>query len=132
MSRTSNVNLSAIEEVERRINLAKTFIENNYILDIQLPDIAAAAHLSPTHLNRLFKQKINTTPYQYLVNVRLKQATALLEQTKIPVREIVAQVGFYSPSSFIRLFKKKHCVTPSIFRQTSCGPTGVRSKSRES
>lgn len=126
MSRISHVHLSAIEEVDRRINLAKSFIENNYILDIQLPDIAAAAHLSPTHLNRLFKQKINITPYQYLVTVRLKQATELLEQTKIPVREIVAQVGFYSPSSFIRLFKKKHSVTPSTFRQTNREPAVVK------
>ncbi len=73
-------NPAPVEALSHRIEQAKQFIETNYYRDISLDVIAAAAHLSKAHLTRKFKETYQLTPHQYLVEVRLKQAIALLKQ----------------------------------------------------
>jgi len=39
-----------------------------------------------------------------------------LQETNVPVNDIVIQVGLYSASSFIRMFKEAYHVTPLQYR----------------
>jgi AraC-like DNA-binding protein len=113
----SKKTITSNEAILQRMEQARLFIENNFQNELLLEDIAAAVHLSKAHLARKFKETYQVTPNQFLVETRLKQATNLLKTTNLPVNEIVNLVGFYSTSSFIRLFKKELGITPMVFRK---------------
>ncbi len=112
----SKKNKASNEAILQRMEQARLFIEANLQNELSLEDIAAAVHLSKAHLARKFKEAYQVTPNQFLVGMRLKQAAKLLKTTNLPVNEVVNQVGFYSASSFIRLFKNEFGVTPMVFR----------------
>lgn len=114
-------NTASNEALLNKIKQARKFIETNYFRDVSLEDIAAIAHLSKAHLTRKFKEAHQLTPYQYLIEIRLAKAVDLLQTTGLPVTEIVNRIGFYSTSSFIRMFKTEYGITPVVFRQQKKG-----------
>lgn len=102
----------------RAVADAITFIQANYGREVKLEDVAAAVHLSPFHLARVFKQVTGSTLHQYLVQVRINAARALLSagSGQRSLAEIAAAVGFADQSHLTRQFKRHFGVTPSQFR----------------
>lgn len=94
------------------------FIHEHYARDVRLDDVAAAVHLSPFHLARVFKQATGLSPHQYLVQVRVNAARALLSagSGQRSLAEVASAVGFSDQSHLTRLFKRHFGVTPSQFR----------------
>ena len=106
------------QQRSRAVADAITFIQGNYAHDVKLEDVAAAVHLSPFHLARLFKQVTGVSPHQYLVQVRVNAARALLSagSGQRSLAEVAAAVGFADQSHLTRQFKRHFGVTPSQFR----------------
>lgn len=65
----------------------------------------------------LFKEYLHTTPVNYLINYRLKQAANLLITTDNPVGTIAQDTGFETTAYFCRQFKKLFQLTPGKYRQ---------------
>ncbi|MGG3571437.1 AraC family transcriptional regulator [Bacillus gobiensis] len=82
--------------------------------DISLDDIATAAHISPSHLIRLFKKATGVTPHQYVIRERIRKAKKLLLSGH-PVHEVAALLGFSDQSHLHRHFKRIIGVTPREF-----------------
>jgi AraC family transcriptional regulator len=103
----------------RAVVHALNFIHRNYAMDVSLADIAAAAHLSTYHLTRVFKKSMGASPHQYLVQVRVNSARALLAAGAgdRSLAEIAAAVGFSDQSHLTRHFKRLLGVTPKQLRQ---------------
>ncbi len=104
-------------EILKRLNLAKDYMYTNYNKNIALEELARHACLSVNHLLRTFKQAFNSSPHQFLIQLRLQRSRILLKTTKYSINEIVCMVGFECPSSFIRLFKTRYSTTPQKYRQ---------------
>jgi AraC family transcriptional regulator len=102
----------------RAVADAINFIQSNYAHDVKLEDVAAAVHLSPFHLARLFKQVTGSSPHQYLVQVRVNAARSLLSagSGQRSLADVAAAVGFADQSHLTRQFKRHFGVTPSQFR----------------
>ena len=102
----------------RAVAEALQFIQQNYAHDVGLSDIAAAAHLSPFHLARLFKQTLGVSPYQHVIQVRVNSARHLLSagSGRRSLAEIASAVGFSDQSHLTRHFKRLTGVTPSQYR----------------
>ena len=61
-------------------------------------------------------QKYGETPRKYILNKRLIQAEAILnDHDSTSIKEIANQVGFDDPLYFSRVFKKKYNVSPTDF-----------------
>jgi AraC family transcriptional regulator len=103
----------------RAVTQAVNFIHENYARELSLSDIAAAAHLSPFHLSRIFKKATGVTPYQYLLQVRVNSARSLLSAGAgdRSLAEVAAAVGFADQSHLTRHFKRMLGVTPKQLRQ---------------
>ncbi|MBO7214189.1 MAG: helix-turn-helix domain-containing protein [Clostridia bacterium] len=71
--------------------------------------------MSPSTLNRLFKEHLNTSPKLYLETKRLAYARILLKRGK-SVLEACMEAGFPDYSNFIRTFKKRFKVTPNQYK----------------
>ena len=87
--------------------------------DIRLDDVATAVFLSPNYFSSLFKKITGYTFSNYLMKLRVQAARDLLQQTSIPIKEIVYQVGFEDYNYFNRTFKKLQGIPPARFRQVN-------------
>lgn len=93
------------------------YIETHYGEDLTLSDLAGSAGISKSECARCFKTSLNTTPYQYLLEVRLSKAAQLLAQSEEPVGVIADRAGFRQMSHFGKCFKEKMGQTPREYRK---------------
>jgi AraC family transcriptional regulator len=102
----------------RAVADALAFMHQNYASELSLGDIAAAAHLSPFHLARLFKQSLGVSPHQYLIQLRVNSARWLLSagSGERSLAELANAVGFADQSHLTRHFKRVLGVTPRQLR----------------
>ena len=98
----------------KRIVDAKLFIDTHFASDIDLDQISHRAHFSKFHFLRLFKGAFGKSPHQYLIEVRLSHAKALLLSGR-SISQVCFDVGFQSIPSFSILFKKHVGVAPTEF-----------------
>ncbi len=84
---------------------------------VPLADVAEAVELSPRQLERLFKQRLKTTPSRYYLELRLKRARLLLKQTSMSVIQVAVASGFSSASHFARCYREAFHRSPRDERQ---------------
>ncbi|MEV6901139.1 helix-turn-helix domain-containing protein [Amycolatopsis sp. NPDC051372] len=92
------------------------WLDENCAKDLTLDDIAAHAGMSSRTLNRRFREQTGTSPLQWLLRARIRQAQHLLEATDHGVDRIAGQVGFGSPTSFRDRFKRIVGTSPQAYR----------------
>lgn len=102
----------------KRIASAVHFMEEHLGQAVTLDDLADQAGLNAYYFSKLFKQYTESSPYDYLLNLRISHAKMLLMTTFDSVASITEQCGFNSPVHFIKIFKKKVGYTPLQFRKT--------------
>jgi AraC family transcriptional regulator len=119
------------EELWRRVNRARDFLNASLGSSIALSDVATAACLSPFHLLRIFQAAFGQTPHQYLSRCRLDRAKFLLKKTRIPVTDICLECGFSSLGSFSALFHKSCGMSPREWRASHGSVSDENSKIRE-
>jgi len=81
-----------------------------------LQRMASLAHQSRTTFNSHFRENVGIPPMNYLANWRMRKAKLLLKETSLPMSRIAEKVGYASPSSFNKVFKKHFGKTPSDIR----------------
>lgn len=86
---------------------------------VTLEDLASITSVSPSHLIRLFKRQMDTTPHDYLLRRRITRAKELLAETTLTSAAIAAQVGFNSESNFSYRFSKMVGQSPRAYRQST-------------
>ncbi|MBD0381889.1 helix-turn-helix domain-containing protein [Paenibacillus sedimenti] len=69
------------------------------------------------YLSFLFREEIGVKFVDYLSQVRLEYAKALLAETYSSVQDIATQVGYTNTMTFIRAFKKSFGMTPGDYRK---------------
>ncbi|MBP1533804.1 MAG: helix-turn-helix domain-containing protein [Ruminococcus sp.] len=93
------------------------YIEQNYMYNITLDDLAKMAGYSKYHFSRIFKKYSRTTFISFLNHRRIKAAEMLLLDENISVTEAAMQVGFSSLTTFNRVFREIKGCTPTEFRK---------------
>jgi AraC family transcriptional regulator len=83
---------------------------------LSLAELGGIANLSPYHFSRLFKATTGRTPYQYVVEQRVRRARELLVNTDLPIHEIASQCGFSDQSHLGRHVRRRYGVTPGMLR----------------
>lgn len=104
---------------QQRINLASLdhYIQQHLSQRLSVADLARHACLSEAHFNDCFRQQAGVTPYQYLLNKRLRAAQQLLLSTRLPLSEIADQTGFSTQSSLSHAFRRSFGHPPSALRR---------------
>jgi AraC-like DNA-binding protein len=98
------------------IQNVKAYIENNFVQELSVKDLAELVFVSPYHLIHMFKKEVGMSPIQYLIYCRIEETKQLLEHTELPVNEISARVGYPNPSYFNQIFKKIVGISPGRYR----------------
>ena len=92
------------------------WLEEHYAQAKSIDDMARQSSLSPRTLNRRFKLATGQTPQRYLQSLRIEHAKRLLENSDLPIADIVQKTGYEDLSSFTRLFKKLTGLSPGYYR----------------
>jgi AraC family transcriptional regulator len=85
---------------------AVEYIQDQLETDLTVSGIAQAVYMSPYHFARLFKESTGQSPYQYVVEARVKKAKDLLTTGKFTISEAAYHVGFADQSHLTRHFKR--------------------------
>lgn len=91
-------------------------IDENFAGDLSNPTLAKFAGTSLTGLGRLFHRYLGTRAAQYVSEVRVRKASALLRGTSQSIEQIAEQTGFPNRYYFSRVFKKMTSHSPANFR----------------
>lgn len=92
------------------------YLREHSLENIQPGELVRISGLSPRKIQRLFKEKLNTTPRDLLMKTRILKACDKLRLTRQPLIQIAMDCGFYDQSSFTRNFKKHIGITPRLYR----------------
>ncbi|MCO4848950.1 MAG: helix-turn-helix domain-containing protein [Yoonia sp.] len=92
-------------------------IERDYRKYLGVSDYATALGVTPTHLTRCCNQTCGKSALALLRDRVNYEACVLLCETRTPVNEIAAQLGFASAAYFARSFAAQTGTTPSDFRK---------------
>ncbi|MCY1141892.1 AraC family transcriptional regulator [Actinoplanes sp. Pm04-4] len=106
-----------VEELHRRLLRARDAIDRGYAGALDVPAVAAVAHMSAAHFSRCFRDVFGETPHRYLQRRRIERSMFLLRETGRSVTEICAEVGFGSLGTFSRTFRAVVGESPSAYRR---------------
>ncbi|RKM55166.1 AraC family transcriptional regulator [Butyrivibrio sp. X503] len=117
-----DTNLAKNTADPQRKNIAKLVAVTNYIDshrsdDLTVEQLAELAGFSKFHFERLFKNYMGISCYQYITKRRVMMAQELLGDTDLSVMDIALQSGFFSLSTFNRVFKEINKCSPTEFRK---------------
>ena len=101
------------------VDYAITFIENNYQKEITVQDICSHVGITRGYLTHIFQQSLHTSPYEYLLGIRINKSSSLLKTTSLPINQISLMVGYHDALAFSKIFKQKTGVSPRAFRSSS-------------
>jgi AraC family transcriptional regulator len=111
------IKLSTRTELYRRLHYAKDFMDSCYMTEVTLEIIARIAHLNTAYFLRQFKNYFLITPYQYMIERRLREAKRIFETSAMSVTDVCFSVGYRDLTSFIKLFKKYSGLSPDRYQK---------------
>lgn len=84
---------------------------------IGVTELADAASVSVSTLERLFKEHMNTTPRQFILQVKMSAACDRLINSGQQVKEIAASLGYEEHANFTRAFTKVMGMSPRSYQR---------------
>lgn len=101
-----------IEIESDQTNQIVRYLDQHFLKEIGVEDLARTFHMSKSSLNKFFQKQLNTTCHQYILKKRLALAVSLIRQD-VPLKTVAVQSGFGDYSSFFRAFKKMYHISPT-------------------
>ena len=100
-----------------KIAPAIRYMEEHYKENIPLALLAREVHMSVNYFSSYFSQTMDCTVSEYLIRLRLKNASVLLATTDNSILSIALESGFDNISYFNRVFRKAFGMTPREYRK---------------
>lgn len=97
----------------------KKYIEEHYMKEIYLSDLALVAHVSPSYLSVRFKQEIGCSFTDYLIRYRMNKAKEILRTKRLPLKDVAMMVGYKDYVQFSKMFKKLEGISPRSFVESN-------------
>ena len=107
-----------VKDYFERINNVLIYINNHLNDEMNLDKLAAVSNFSVYHFHRIMKAYLREPLWAYIMRIRLDTAARLLRYSSKPINEIAFEIGYETPSSLNKAFKKRFNVTPGEFRES--------------
>ena len=106
------------QEDDLMINEMKEYINEHYMENLMLIDLASRYNITPKYCSTIFKKLSNDTFKNYLNQLRIEKACQKLrENPRMKIQDLSEEVGFQSSNSFIRAFSRIMGITPGTYAE---------------
>lgn len=109
-------------DYQQRINRVVEYIRMHLDEDIDLRVLAELSAFSPYHFHRIVSALLGEPLGEFIVRTRIETAARLLRYTDVPVAEIAYRVGYDTPSSLSKAFRRFFGISPKAYRITKNRP----------
>jgi AraC-like DNA-binding protein len=104
---------ATMQPIERALD----YIEEHLNEPLSVERIASHAYLSPSSLNRIFRERQSTSVMNYVTQRRIARACSLLSTTPISIQHVGQHVGYHDPAHFSSVFSHHMKVSPTEYRR---------------
>ena len=104
-----------IEESSLALDIKK-YLDEKYLEELILDDLAKSFDLSVVHLIRVFKKEFGLPIHSYILNKKVHFAKELLS-SNLPIIEVAQNSGFFDQSHLNRSFKRIFQITPKEYQK---------------
>lgn len=110
------------EEASVRVQVVEllSYIEEHF-LDGSLPEMARHFGFHENYLTTLLREKTGKSYVEHIQELRLKKAESLLENTDLPMTELIPLCGYNNLNFFYKKFKEAKGCTPAEYRKRRQG-----------
>ncbi|MBQ6362628.1 MAG: response regulator [Lachnospiraceae bacterium] len=116
-----DMSLAASGKKDSYVSNALAFLEDNLQNDITRESVSDHVHLTPDHLDRLFREQMGMSVFRCIVFKKIELAKKLLMETNQPIGCIAADLGYCNLSNFSSAFRKLCGMTPAEYRKMMTG-----------
>ncbi len=92
------------------------YLQMHFRDKVRINELADKIGISRSYLVKLVKAKINMSPQEYLIKIRMEHAVHYLNHTNDTIREVAASCGYDDSLAFSRAFHQYYGMSPSDFR----------------
>lgn len=100
----------------RRLDDVRQYVLAEYASDVDAATAARLAAMTPSAFSRFFRRSMHRSFTDYVTEVRISAAAALLRDTDLAVSDIAHRVGYGNLANFNRRFRSHHQMTPREYR----------------
>lgn len=115
-SRHPTLSGAAIRRRQAIMLAAKQYADQHYREPFTLDGIASALKVSPYYLSHVFSRESDFSLFEYLTDLRMRQARLLLQQGNRTVKEAAGEVGYDDISYFSKAFHRHFGVPPRVLQ----------------
>lgn len=109
------------EKQFKNIGRITAFIDARHAQPLTLGELAQEFHMTPQYMANFIKQALGQTFFEYLADIRLRDAETYVFHSSEPVFRIAAITGFPNQNSFIKAFTARHHISPDQWRDSHPG-----------
>jgi AraC family transcriptional regulator len=107
-----------LDRWRRRLERAASLLSGRLDDPPSLAEFASAAAVSPFHFHRIWRALTRETVGQTILRLRMEASQGLLLVKDASVTETATAIGFGTPQSFARAFRRHTGLTPSEHRRS--------------
>ncbi|MEM6365698.1 MAG: AraC family transcriptional regulator, partial [Planctomycetota bacterium] len=117
LSRCYSESLNPTSKSLVRVGETISHMRRNVSQTIALAELVAMSGMSRSNYIRMFEAAMGTSPINYLIGLRIDEASRLLRSTDRSITDIAFDVGFSDSNYFSRQFRKAHDQSPREYRK---------------
>lgn len=92
------------------------YIQEHYMYELSMQDVARAMNYSEAYFCKLFKQCFDQNFTSYLTEYRVEQAKKMLHEPAVNIKEVGRAVGYADANYFAKVFKRATGNSPTEYR----------------
>lgn len=109
---------TAVKEKQKKSQKIIEYTNENYVYIKTVADITRLFNVSENYVFQIFRKHYNTTPKQYINNLKINTVCHRLKHSSKSIKAIAYDCGFDSYEHFINVFKKIIGTTPGEYRKS--------------
>lgn len=94
------------------------YIQNHLAIQPSLAHLCERFSVSRTHLCNIFKESTGTSPVDFWINLKIKEAKKLIREGNRNITQISEYLGYTSIHHFTRMFKRVAGISPTDYKNS--------------